>query len=63
MWKQRYYLKYTTFQEKYVYAIANEITCWSLMVVYTGHLLLTNTAEDLGIGNMKKMQPLFSYNS
>lgn len=24
MWKQKYYLKYITFQEKYVYAIAKE---------------------------------------
>lgn len=41
MWKQKYYLKYIIFQEKYVYVTAKEITCWSLMVVYTVHLLLT----------------------
>lgn len=63
MWKQKYYLKYITFQEKYVYAIAKE----NYLLESNGNIHRSpspyNTAEDLGIGNMKKMKPLFSYNS
>ena len=59
MWKQRHCLKYITFQEKYVYATAKEITCWSLMVVYTGHLLLTTLLKIWVLIIWKRCNPYF----